>query len=238
MKAALVTGAGKGIGKCISYKLADLGYRLALCSRDPLDLNMMESELSGKTDVLTSAFDVRDYERFSAFIQEIERKYSKIDLLVVNAGISPENETVEKSDIGKWIDTIETNLIGSYVSVKASMPLVKKSHEGKIILIGSGLGHKGYPGTSAYSSSKAGVFMLMKVLSQELITENICVNELIPGPVKTGIDRNRENNDASQRFDHEWHKNADDVMPIFEFLINQPANGPTGQTFSLMRREL
>ena len=93
-------------------------------------------------------------------------------------------------------------------------------------------------GTSAYACSKAGLWMFTRVLAQELLPYNISVNELIPGPVVTGL----VGSQAAQRrgvfaIEGEWAKTPEDVVPLALFLAAQPPVGPTAQSFSLMRRD-
>ena len=94
------------------------------------------------------------------------------------------------------------------------------------------------PGTSSYSCSKSGLWMLTKILAQELIEYNILVNELIPGPVKTQIDRSIDESRTAKAFSNEWNKNPEDVLPLLNFMLSFDETGPTGQTFSLTRREI
>lgn len=91
--------------------------------------------------------------------------------------------------------------------------------------------------TSAYACSKAGIWMLTRVLAQEVIADNICVNELIPGPVKTAINMQDEEALRAQLGKNEWIKVPADVVPIALVLATQTNDGPTAQSFSLMRRE-
>jgi 3-oxoacyl-[acyl-carrier protein] reductase len=164
-------------------------------------------------------------------------QFQKLDILVINAGISVDRRTVEASVSDDWRRTIETNLFGAYYCAKAAIPFMKE-HGGKIITIGSGLGHKGVAKGSAYSCSKAALWMLTRSLAQEVWEYKISVNELIPGPVKTTIDSGqpRERNNATD-VDNEWHKMPEDVVPLALFLASQPSTGPTAQSFSLMRRD-
>ena len=104
-------------------------------------------------------------------------------------------------------------------------------------MMGSGLGHRGMPNVAAYSCSKAGLWMLTKILAQELAPYNICVNELIPGPVNTNMSSPEEGEFRTQLKNIEWFKNPTDVVPMALFLATQPVKGPTAQSFSLMRRD-
>ena len=131
-----------------------------------------------------------------------------------------------------WADTIAVNLTGAYYCVRAAVPHMRQAG-GHIILIGSGKGHRAMPDDSAYACSKAGAWMLVRTMAEELAQERICVNELIPGPVDTPMNPLG----AGQPSAAEWHKQPEDVMPLALFLATQPLTGPTGQSFSLMRRD-
>jgi 3-oxoacyl-[acyl-carrier protein] reductase len=136
-----------------------------------------------------------------------------------------------------WRTTIEVNLLGAYYCAQAAIPALKQRGAGKIITVGSGIGHRGVPGSSAYACAKAGLWMLTRVLAQELWPSHISVNELIPGPVVT----QRVDEPAAQRQSglgqSEWVKTPEEVVPLALFLATQPAIGPTAQSFSLMRRD-
>ena len=240
-KVVLITGAGKGIGREFTLSLARIGYSIVCCSRTKYDLDSFSDEIDsfGGTATFIQA-DVRDLNLLMEVKDQVRAQFRKVDVLIVNAGIDLENSTVEDSDANKWRDVIEVNLIGSYNTVKAFLPLMKQNNGSQIILIGSGLGHRGLPKKSAYSISKAGQWMLVRVLAEELIEYGILVNEIVPGPVRTSIDREiqKERMSVSSVFTTEWNKETRDVVPILEFLLSQGKNGPTGQSFSLARRDL
>ena len=122
---------------------------------------------------------------------------------------------------------------------RAAIPYLKARGGGKIITIGSGIGHQGRVGSSAYASSKSGLWMLTRVLAQELWEHNISVNELVPGPVNTRPTADSAKRQESSVFaiDSEWIKNPEDVAPLALFLATQPDKGPTAQSFSLIRRD-
>jgi 3-oxoacyl-[acyl-carrier protein] reductase len=111
---------------------------------------------------------------------------------------------------------------------------------GKIIAVGSGIGRRGLPGSSAYACSKAGLWRLTRVLAQELWRFHISVNALIPGPVVTELTGNiqPERQDTDFSIDSEWVKGPEDVDPLAIFLATQPDTGPTAQSYSLMRRDM
>jgi 3-oxoacyl-[acyl-carrier protein] reductase len=165
--------------------------------------------------------------------------FGGLDILVINAGGNYDRRQVQESQPEAWRATVEVNLFGAYYCARAAIPCMRQRGGGKIILVGSGVVHRGSPGSSAYACSKAGVWMLTRVLAQELWPYNISVNELIPGPVVTAMseqDRARNSNSVFA-VDSEWIKTPEDVVPLALFLAAQPAVGPTAQSFSLMRRD-
>lgn len=182
--------------------------------------------------------DVTRKEEVCNMFKVAAEHFGGIDILVINACANYDRETVENSNMDNWIKTMELNLFGAYYCAHYAVPYLKQRGAGKIITMGSGLGHKGFPGSSAYSCSKAGLWMLTRILAQELLDYNISVNELIPGPVETSIDDGVEEGKSIVRtMDSEWHKQPEDVVPMALFLAGQPDKGPTAQSFSLMRRD-
>ena len=234
---AVVSGAGRGIGRAIAVAYAHAGAAVCCCARTEAELNdtvaMIEDE-GGRAVAMVA--DVNDYASMHAVFDQTRHAYGGIDIVVVNAGISS-GSSIEHSDPQEWRNVIDTNLTGAYHTVKAAIPHLKRRNGGKIILIGSGLGHRGVADTSAYACSKAGVWMLTRILAQELSGDGISVNELIPGPVKTGINPQDDDELRDQLGRTEWIKQPRDVIPLALFLAGQPKTGPTAQSFSLMRRD-
>jgi 3-oxoacyl-[acyl-carrier protein] reductase len=145
---------------------------------------------------------------------------------------------VEDSDPEAWRTTLEVNLLGAYYCAQAAIPALKQRGAGKIITLGSGLGHRGMGGMSAYACAKAGLWMLTRVLAQELASSQISVNELIPGPVVTSMaGAQAAQGQGVFAIEGEWAKTPNEVVPLALFLATQPAIGPTAQSFSLMRRD-
>jgi 3-oxoacyl-[acyl-carrier protein] reductase len=194
-------------------------------------VRLIESNGGRAIAVQTEVSDVVAVEQlFNAAFERL----GGVDILVVNAGVSGEHKRVDESQPEEWINVLTVNLVGAYVCARAAIPHLKARGGGKIVMLGSGLGHRGLPGTSAYASSKAGLWMLTRVLAQELIEDKIAVNELVPGPVATRADSGI----VQAAYSSEWLKTPEDVTSLALFLATQPVNGPTGQSFSLTRREL
>ncbi len=241
-KVALVTGAGRGIGKAIASGYANAGASVCCVARTRSDLEHTVAGIRGNGGAaIPVQADVTDYDSVVRAFETTTNEFGGIDIVVINAGGNyDDSHDIESGNPEQWVNTVQVNLIGSYHTAHAAIPHLKARGGGKIIAIGSGIGHRGRPGESAYASAKAGLSMLMRVLAQELWPHNISVNELIPGPVltervaRTFADRP----DSVFRIDSEWIKTPEDVVPLALFLATQPEKGPTGQTFSLMRRDL
>jgi 3-oxoacyl-[acyl-carrier protein] reductase len=105
-----------------------------------------------------------------------------------------------------------------------------------MVMLGSGMGHSSLHGHAGYSCSKAGLWMLVRILADELRAEGISVNELVPGPVRTAMTAVAQREGSVVKNPVEWLKQPEDVVPLAMFLATCPAPGPTGQSFSLMRR--
>lgn len=238
-KVAVVTGAGRGIGRAIAIGYADAGAAVCCAARSAAEIaeTVRLIEANGG-HAMAQAADVTDYASVEALFAGAGASLGGIDIVVANAGTTIENVTVEDSDPAKWRQTIDVNLVGAYHTARAAIPHLRRRGSGKIIFTGSGMGHRSFPTRSSYAAAKAGLRMLVRVLAQELVAHNICVNELVPGPVNTDLVRARADALRAAVGGGEWFKAPQDVVPLALFLAAQPAHGPTGQTFSLARREL
>lgn len=238
-KVAIVTGAGRGIGQAIALAYAGAGAAVVCAARTAAELQgTVQAIAASGGRGLAVPTDVTQIDAAERLVQATIDAFGGLDILVANAGVSYEGFTVEASDPAAWRRTLEVNLFGAYYTIQAAIPALKQRGAGKIITMGSGLGHRGAAGNSAYACSKAGLWMLTRVLAQELAAHNISVNELIPGPVLTAMTGAL----AAQKsgvfgIAGEWRKTPTDVVPLALFLANQPAIGPTAQSFSLLRRD-
>ncbi len=241
-KVVVVTGASRGIGKAIAVGYAAAGASICCAARTQSEIDQTVGEIHDRGGMAIAVqADVRDYDSVVALFETADRELGGVDIVVVNAGGNFDySASVEAGDAEHWVATLEVNLIDAYYTAKAAVPYLKERGAGKIITIGSGLGHRGRVGGSAYATAKAGLSMLTRVLAQELWEHNISVNELIPGPVMTERVAQRYSNQPGSGFqdDSEWVKRPEDVVPLALFLATQPDKGPTGQTFSLMRRDM
>ena len=239
-RVAVITGAGSGIGKAIAMAYAREGAKVCCLSLNEDKARMTaEAIISEDNIALTVACDVRDYHQLRACFHKVNNDLGSLDILVINAGVDIPLADVETRSIDDWSFVFDVNLNGAFYTAKAAIPIMKEKSGGKIIVMGSELGHRGTPNKSAYCCSKAGLKMLVKVMAQELFEAGIAVNEIIPGRVKTmiGIDEGAFNK-LDEASPLEWVKEPEEVTELAIFLAGQPDIGPTGQTFSLMRHEI
>ncbi len=238
-KKALVTGAGKGIGKAIALGLASEGADVMCVSRtsSQLDETVLAVEKLGSRGFAYTC-DVTKKKQVQGLYKEIQDRWGGLDILFINAGGTMQRSLVSESDPKVWKDTVELNFLSVYYCAKYAVPLMTTSGDGKIIITGSGTGRRGAPEISSYACAKAATAMFVRILAAELLNEDITVNELIPGPVDTD-EAARASATWHEEFRraNEWIKTPEDVVSLALFLACQPPGGPTGQTYSLMRRD-
>ena len=237
---ALITGAGRGIGRAIALAYAQAGAAVGCAARSTEDIAATVRDIvaHGGRAIAVPA-DVTQLASVQQMLHTTVEAFGGLDILIINAGGNYDRRHVAESQPEDWRATVEVNLMGAYYCAHAAIPYLQQRGAGKIITVGSGVGHHRYPGSSAYACSKAGLWMLTRVLAQELWPLNISVNELIPGPVCT-VMSGLEAADSTGVFgvESEWVKTPDDVVPLALFLATQPMKGPTAQSFSLMRRDM
>ena len=235
-KVVVITGAGRGIGRGLAIGFAGQGAKVVCAARTQaqLDDTVQAIQDSGGQAVAVSC-DVTRPGDVQSLYMETRARYGPVDIVIANAGGNFERRSVEDSDIDRWEMTLRVNLLGVYYTCKYAIPDLK-TKGGHIIVIGSGMGHRDGGSGSAYSAAKAAAWMLTRNLATELRDYGICVNELIPGLVDTDI-LSVGDRPADSALSLEWFKQPADVVPLALFLATQPRTGPTGQSFSLMRRD-
>ena len=189
---AIVTGAAKGLGQSISYRLAKEGAKLVLA-----DIDIAKLKETGKVieneggQVITVECDGTEEEPAQNLIKTAMDEFGQIDILVNNVGGS-KNSKIWEMPLDDWDYTIKLNLRSTFLCTKAAVPHMIKRRQGKIICLSSG-SREGtpwtayYEGGSAYSACKAGVHGFMRDLALELAEYNINVNCVAPGPIDTEI---------------------------------------------------
>ncbi len=186
-KTALITGAGRGIGRAAAIAFAKEGISVGLLGRTLSNLEKAAEELK-EFDVKVSiaAADVQDSESVNKAVEKITSELGGIDILINNAGIAKFGGFLELSP-QEWEDIIQVNLMGVYHVTRAVLPGMIERKSGDIINISSSAGQKGAPVTSAYSASKFAVLGLTESLMLEVRKHNIRVSALTPSTVATDL---------------------------------------------------
>lgn len=192
---AVITGAGRGIGRAAALTLAGEGAHIILTGRNETELGKVKKEIeekNGRADIF--CVDVTKDEEIEEMICAVKEKQKRIDILINNAGISKEMPFPEMP-MEIWDDIFSVNLRGTAVMIKTVLPVMMEQNRGNIINIGSAAALRGLPGSTAYSASKAGVVCLSQALGDELRSYGIRVNVLCPGPVNTEMLNKSEKKD-------------------------------------------
>ncbi|MEO6173888.1 MAG: 3-ketoacyl-ACP reductase [Flavobacterium circumlabens] len=186
-KNALITGAGKGIGKAIAIALAKEGVNVILISRTQADVDQLSAEISGLgVKALALSADVSDITSINTAVEKALAEFTNIDILINNAGIAAFGKFLELEPTA-WEKIIQVNLMGTYYTTRAVLPNMIERQTGDIINISSTAGLNGNALTSAYSASKFAVLGLTDSLMQEMRKHNIRVTALTPSTVATDL---------------------------------------------------
>jgi 3-oxoacyl-[acyl-carrier protein] reductase len=185
-KSVLVTGASKGIGKGIARVFAKSGCKVLITSRHEDGAKACAEELKKAGGTAAGfAADVTDFKSMQKAADFGVRTHGGLDILCANAGIFPQVKIEEMSE-ETWDETIDTNLKGTFLSVKACLPALKKSGQGRVILTSSITGPvTGFPGWTHYGATKAGQLGFMRTACMELAKYGITVNAVMPGNIAT-----------------------------------------------------
>lgn len=186
-KNALITGAGKGIGKAIAIALAKEGVNVILISRTQADVDQLSAEISNLgVKTLALSADVSDITSINTAVEKALAEFTNIDILINNAGIAAFGKFLELEPAA-WEKIIQVNLMGTYYTTRAVLPNMIERQTGDIINISSTAGLNGNALTSAYSASKFAVMGLTDSLMQEMRKHNIRVTALTPSTVATDL---------------------------------------------------
>lgn len=186
-KNALITGAGRGIGRATAIAFAKEGINVGLIGRTAANLEKVANELSEYgVNVTMATADISDNESVLAAVEHIKSELGPIDILINNAGIGKFGKFLELSP-EEFKNIIDVNLMGVYYVTRAVLPEMIKRESGDIINISSTAGQKGAPLTSAYSASKFGLLGLTESLMLEVRKHNIRVSALTPSTVATDL---------------------------------------------------
>lgn len=186
-KVAVVTGAGRGIGRAIALRFAAEGAKVVLAARSEDELNAVAQEIaSAGGDAIAVKTDVSSEADVKNLIAVTESSFGAVDILVNNAGtmiLKPLAETT----VEEWNGVMNANLLGAFLCAREALPSMMERRTGRIINIGSMAGRRGYPEQGVYCTSKHGLYGLTKVLAIEGQKYGIRVNMVSPGGAHTKL---------------------------------------------------
>lgn len=185
-RTVLITGATSGIGEACARKFAESGYDLILTGRNREKLSAMADELKG-VDVLTLNFDVRDREAARRAVESLDARWSKIDVLVNNAGLALGLDKEYEGDMDEWSTMIDTNIKGLLTMTRLIVPAMVERNHGHVINIGSVAGDAAYAGGNVYCATKAAVKAITDGLRIDLVDTAVRVTNVKPGLVETNF---------------------------------------------------
>src|ERR1700716_980830 len=187
-QAAVVTGAGRGIGRAIAMRLASEGARVAAVSRTEANATKTADEINAtRADAARAyAVDVSDHAAVQKVGAQILEDFGKIDILVNNAGVTRDGLAMRMS-VEDWDTVINTNLRGAFNVTQSIIRAMIKQRSGRIINITSVIGLIGNAGQTNYAASKAGLIGFTKSLARELASRNITANAIAPGFITTDM---------------------------------------------------
>ena len=181
-KLALVTGATGGIGQSIVKALANQGAKVIMVGRNEEKLQNLKQELSDK--VYSLICDFNDDSQINSLIENAEKQFGNIDILVCNAGITKDNLALRIKD-EDWDIVIQMNLTSTFKLNRAAIKSMMKRRYGRIINISSVIGLSGNAGQSNYAASKAGIIAMSKSIAKEVASRGITITCVAPGYIDT-----------------------------------------------------
>ncbi|WDF04800.1 MULTISPECIES: 3-ketoacyl-ACP reductase [Shouchella] len=196
-KVALITGAGRGIGRSTAIAFAKEGIHVGLVGRTLENLQNVANELKEyDVNVAVAAASIEEIDSITKAVEQVRTELGPIDILVNNAGISKFGGFMDLTP-EDWTNIIDVNVKGVYYTTRAVLPEMVERQTGDIITIASTAGQKGAPATSAYTASKAAVIGLSESLMMEVRKQNIRVTTLTPSTVATDMAKDLQLTDGN-----------------------------------------
>lgn len=234
-KAALVTGASRGIGKAIALELARHGAKVCVNyagNKEKAEDVVAEIKENGG-EAFSLQANVSNADDVQAMVKEVISAFGSLDILVNNAGITRDNLLMRMKE-DEWDEVIDTNLKGVFICTKAVTRQMMKQRSGRIINITSIVGASGNAGQANYVAAKAGVIGLTKTTAKELASRNITVNAVAPGFIATDM-----TDELNEDIQAEMLKQIplgrmgkpEEIANIVRFLASDDSSYITGQTF-------
>lgn len=187
-KKAIITGAGKGIGKALAIALAKEGVHLGLIARTTADLETLQQQLGSEYGIKVhiASADISEQSEATSAVSKLIEELGSVDILINNAGIAKFG-TLAEMDPADWERIIRVNLMGTYHVTRAALPHMLEQQSGDIINVASTAGERGFATGSAYCASKFALLGMTESLMQEVRKSNIRVVALTPSTVNTEL---------------------------------------------------
>ncbi len=231
-KVVLITGASGGMGRAIAQKFAEAGAKVALN-----DIAQAEESLKTITQELGGRYflaDVSKLDEVEKMIQDIQKEFGRLDVLVNNAGIT-QDRTLAKMTKEEWQKVIDVDLTGVFNCSKASLPLLI-ANQGKIVNVSSLVGQRGNFGQTNYAAAKAGIIGFTKALTKEVGRFGVTVNAIAPGFIETRLTENLppEMKETIKKFTPLGRfGKPEEVASLVAFLASEEANFITGAVINI-----
>ena len=232
---ALITGGARGIGKAIAMRLAQESYKVAVCdiASECDDVVQLIKDNGGQA--LGLSCDITDPLMVKEMIARIIDTFGRLDILVNNAGIAQDNLLLRISD-EEWLQTIKTNLTGTFYCTRAAIRPMLKQKKGRIINISSVVGLRGNAGQSHYAASKAGIIGFTKAIAREYGSRGITANAVAPGYIQTDMTADLPEEywkDILNSIPLKRPGTAEDIAGVVAFLASPDAAYITGQVIAV-----
>lgn len=224
-KTALITGATSGIGKATATRFAQEGIHVVICGRRQEALDKLAKELGTLVQVHALNFDVRSNNDVKTAIASLPEAFSKIDILINNAGNAHGLDPIQQGSVDDWDAMLDINVKGLLYVSKAVIPQMTERNAGHIINIGSTAGKEVYPNGNVYCASKHAVDAINQGMRLDLNKFNIRVGAINPAMVETDFSKVRFKGDA-QRANNVYQGfeclQPEDIADIIYFVVSRP----------------
>jgi NAD(P)-dependent dehydrogenase (short-subunit alcohol dehydrogenase family) len=244
-RVAIITGAGRGLGRSIALALGKQGARVVLAARTSEEIDHVVEELrSLKKEAVAVPTDVSNEDQATNLAKRTVEAFGTIDILVNNAGARGPVGPIHQISLAEWEQTLRVNLTGAFLCTKAVLPFLMEKREGKIINVATTLTPR--PNLTPYMVAKAGLIHFTKQLSRELKDYNIQVNAIHPGVMDTRMQEELRRagakaigTDMFERLKEEGILHLpDEPAKLVLFLASSAADGITGEYLSFDDKEV
>jgi NAD(P)-dependent dehydrogenase (short-subunit alcohol dehydrogenase family) len=237
-KSIVITGASSGFGAAFARALAEDGHHLLICARR---FNRLVEVAAGHPRTFYERCDVSSEAEVKAFFGQVAERARCLDAVIHCAGILGPLGAFETTKTEQWLETITTNLVGTYLVAKHALPLLLPERRPRILVLSGGGAFDPMPCVSAYGASKAATVRLVETLAVELQARNIAVNAVAPGFAPTeihsatlAVGRERAGGHFDNTLKHlsKWDDSMDVPVDCIRYMISDRAIKLTGKTIS------